>query len=292
MNVMSYRCRLPTFFCSFFAVICLSVILVYHGLSDFSRFYDSGTDIPWDHPPSVEELNGSRREISSLNKPAKWSKVPAEAGNKTTDAGELKFGDQGSFDNATAVLLANHTGTDSRTTLLRTATTNATSFSAKKSHFFLQNQTAKLKEKPLSSQVKVNSFSKFTIHTGSDYFSTLPQWILDYAKWHNEMRNKFPGLSLFNDPEAPKILIRSCDGGRCGGTHDRLGQLPWDLYLANQTKRVLLISWCHPTPLESFLVPNLLDWTIPHDFDGFHKGSKKCSQSICSLCRHWNRKLR
>ena len=49
----------------------------------------------------------------------------------------------------------------------------------------------------------------------------------------------------------------------CGGVHERLGQLPWDLYLVNQTNRILFLWWENPL-LEDYLIPNaLLDWSIP-----------------------------
>jgi hypothetical protein len=103
--------------------------------------------------------------------------------------------------------------------------------------------------------------------------SNLPQWIQDYVKWHAQMRQQFPGMKLMTHPKAPPILLRTCLG-ICGGLHDRLGQLPWDLYLANATGRVLLLAWQRPQPLESFLIPNfpkLLDWRVPLDFHtGFH----------------------
>lgn len=76
---------------------------------------------------------------------------------------------------------------------------------------------------------------------------------------------------LFTHPDAPPILIRTCLG-LCGGLNDRIGQLPWDLYLANQTQRVLLLHWHRPVPLEYFLRPNPrygLDWTVPPDVEGF-----------------------
>lgn len=97
----------------------------------------------------------------------------------------------------------------------------------------------------------------------------LPKWIQDYFAWHREMRSKFPGASLFTDPDAPPLLIRTCLG-LCGGLNDRLGQLPWDLYLANQTKRVYLIRWERPKPLEEFLVPTgEIDWMVPEGVAGF-----------------------
>jgi len=95
----------------------------------------------------------------------------------------------------------------------------------------------------------------------------LPQWIQDYVKWHKEMRAKFPGSKIFTDPDSPGVILRWC-GGLCGGLHDRLGQLPLDLYLANQTRRVLFLKWEKPHALELFLVPPLsselyLDWRFP-----------------------------
>jgi hypothetical protein len=113
--------------------------------------------------------------------------------------------------------------------------------------------------------------------------SQFPEWIQNYVSWHQQMRREFPGMKLFEDnPKAPKLLVRTCLG-LCGGLHDRLGQLPWDLYLANQTNRVLLIAWQRPQPLEEFLVPHenvnngngngnntgvaasFLDWSIPKE---------------------------
>jgi hypothetical protein len=101
----------------------------------------------------------------------------------------------------------------------------------------------------------------------------MPQWIRDYVAWHHEMRLKYPGASLFTDPDSPGVLLRWC-GGLCGGLHDRVGQLPLDLFVANQTRRVLLIKWEKPHPLELFMEPPLLssendelsiDWTFPND---------------------------
>ena len=97
----------------------------------------------------------------------------------------------------------------------------------------------------------------------------LPDWIRNYVAWHKQMREKFPGTKLWEDPEAPKLLVRTCLG-LCGGLNDRLGQLPWDLYLANQTNRVLLMNWHRPVPLEHFLIPSGdLDWRVPEEIPGF-----------------------
>ena len=75
---------------------------------------------------------------------------------------------------------------------------------------------------------------------------------------------KYPGPELLTNPDAPKLLVRTCLG-LCGGLHDRLGQLPFDLYLANQTGRLLFVTWERPGPLEHFLLPNEFNWTLPLD---------------------------
>jgi hypothetical protein len=115
-----------------------------------------------------------------------------------------------------------------------------------------------------------------TIHhdqkTNSNLLQGLPDWIQNYIHWHQEQRLKFPANKLFTDPAAPKLLIRTCYG-LCGGLHDRLGKLPWDLYLANQTGRVLLMHWCHPAPLQEFLLPNLIDWRVPDEQEIYHNAT-------------------
>jgi len=98
----------------------------------------------------------------------------------------------------------------------------------------------------------------------------LPKWIRDYVQWHRTVREEFPGNQLFENPKAPNVLIRTCLG-LCGGLHDRLGQLPWDLYLANQTKRVLFVKWFRPKPIEDFLIPNALNWSMPPDIQNFDR---------------------
>ena len=102
--------------------------------------------------------------------------------------------------------------------------------------------------------------------------ATLPQWITDYIEFHNQARKQFPGKELFTNPDAPNLLIRLCLGV-CGGLHDRLGHLPLDLHIANQTNRVLLIMWHKPHPLENYLLPNQINWTVPWgvDYDDMHQ---------------------
>ena len=104
----------------------------------------------------------------------------------------------------------------------------------------------------------------------------LPAWIQNYVTWHQEMRAKYPGSTLITDPEAPNILLRTCFH-RCGGLHDRLGYLPWDLFLANQTQRVLLLQWCYPSRLEDYLMPNQFNWSVPSLAEMPEFQNKSCS---------------
>jgi hypothetical protein len=108
--------------------------------------------------------------------------------------------------------------------------------------------------------------------TNHNLLQGLPNWIQNYIHWHQEQRLQFPGNRLFTDPAAPKLLIRTCYT-LCGGLHDRLGKLPWDLYLANQTGRMLLMHWCTPAPLPEFLLPNLLDWRVPDEQELYHNAT-------------------
>lgn len=118
-----------------------------------------------------------------------------------------------------------------------------------------------------------------------DFLShALPEWVTTYFQWHTAMRIKYPGNKLFTEPDAPKILIRICHTHLCGGLHDRLGQLPLDLYLASKSQRILMIQWFKPYALQEFLVPPSLsslstakmisvtneeysiDWTLPQEW--------------------------
>jgi len=127
---------------------------------------------------------------------------------------------------------------------------------SKESHFSLASVSSSSSPVNAAFALQDETTNRETLMQG------LPTWLGNYIDWHGEQRRKFPGAALFTDPEAPPVLIRTCYR-KCGGLHDRLGKLPWDLYLANQTKRVLLMNWCHPAPLEEFLLPNILDWTVP-----------------------------
>jgi hypothetical protein len=146
------------------------------------------------------------------------------------------------------------------------------------SHTWIQIRTAKSERATIVSlPIALSTFFGFESSISSarsadissrEQSHQLPAWIENYLDFHTKTRQRFPGSRIFTDPDAPGILLRTCLG-LCGGLNDRIGQLPWDLYLANQTNRILLMHWHRPVAIEEFLVPNILDWSVPRDIPGF-----------------------
>jgi hypothetical protein len=97
----------------------------------------------------------------------------------------------------------------------------------------------------------------------TNIMASLPPWLRQYIHWHNLMREKFPDREIIDHPDSPPKLIMECTSP-CAGLHDRMGLLDRALIFANVTGRVLMWSWHHPYPLEEFLRPTLLNWTVPH----------------------------
>lgn len=96
--------------------------------------------------------------------------------------------------------------------------------------------------------------------------SELPVWAREYAEWHREQRAAFLGGEGRAAPA--KFLVVACqEGARCGGLSDRLQGLLYWLRQAEQTGRVLLLSWTKGRPLEDFWVPPAggIDWTVPRN---------------------------
>ena len=102
-------------------------------------------------------------------------------------------------------------------------------------------------------ETKVTEFSK----------QALPVWMIDYFQWHRETREQ---LTVANWNQT-KYLVMSCrkNADSCGGISDRLKTLPFVVLLAARHRRLLLIKWSRPKPLEDFLVPppGGVDWRMP-----------------------------
>lgn len=89
------------------------------------------------------------------------------------------------------------------------------------------------------------------------------EWMWTYIEWHNEMRQRFPDNQLLENPDAPKVSIVY----NCGkqGLNDRVNHHHQMVYAAHKKKEVLLFKWFGAaSDLETFVAPNLVNWTVPH----------------------------
>ena len=96
---------------------------------------------------------------------------------------------------------------------------------------------------------------------------SLPEWVQSYVDWHRSIRRQFPDTQLLPLPQdgppadAPNLLVVVCIQD-CGGLYDRLNSLLRWMMVAHQSRRVLLYKW-YTVDLETFLVPNEINWTAP-----------------------------
>lgn len=104
-----------------------------------------------------------------------------------------------------------------------------------------------------------NAFAKNTW----DDSKVLPKWMKDYFSWHRQEMKK---LRKDNWKEF-RFLVMRCLGrdNKCGGTADRIKTIPYVVYWAARTRRILMIYWSRPAHLEEFLLPpeDGIDWRIP-----------------------------
>ena len=141
-------------------------------------------------------------------------------------------------------------------------------------HVKQQQQDQLGQKKKNTKSYQTSSIKQSAVHgfptSNNELLQNLPDWIQEYIEFHNEVRSKYPDESLITssyrgtDKAKPKVLIRVCTW-LCGGLNDRLLGILYDLYIAHQTKRVYLIKWTNPYPLEEFLIPNLINWTVPYN---------------------------
>ncbi|KAL7532460.1 hypothetical protein ACHAXR_005554 [Thalassiosira sp. AJA248-18] len=121
----------------------------------------------------------------------------------------------------------------------------------------------------------------------------LPDWVKQYAAWHKQQRKRYMDAKRSNSSSSAddvKFLISRClSNDKCGGASDRLQDMPYNIMLANQTNRVLLVRWEKPAPLEKFLVPpqDGIDWTLQDELyemlmaeDDWHLKGKETNQGL------------
>ena len=117
----------------------------------------------------------------------------------------------------------------------------------------------------VGSKLPIPSFdTNFTSDSPNLWDETLlPQWIKDYFAWHRYQRSQITPENW----QQYRYSIMRCYGmdKKCGGTADRLKTVPFNIYWAARTKRILMIYWTRPAPLESFLLPpeGGIDWRVP-----------------------------
>lgn len=99
-------------------------------------------------------------------------------------------------------------------------------------------------------------------------------WLKEYIQWHSDIRMKFFDNELLENPNAPNVSIylNCC----IGGLNDRFKNLDTALYNAFLNKRILLIHWYDCAALDTFLMPNVINWTVPSNFNNVIFSSRPC----------------
>ncbi|GFH61044.1 hypothetical protein CTEN210_17520 [Chaetoceros tenuissimus] len=131
---------------------------------------------------------------------------------------------------------------------------------------FQENGNATIEQQKFNEKKGVDRtyLTMYGDHRVKSSIAALPIWLQEYITWnHNERATK--------DVKDIRFYVVKClKSEECGGVSDRLRVLPFYLFMAARTNRVLCIHWDKPMRLESFLeVPGGgLDWTCPSDFEG------------------------
>jgi hypothetical protein len=121
----------------------------------------------------------------------------------------------------------------------------------------------------------------------------LPDWVKNYVKWHAQQRQQYFDDMRANATSDVRFLISRClSSDHCGGASDRLQDMPYNIMLANQTNRVLLVRWEKPARLENFMIPpkDGINWTVPDDMfpkgeDWHLRGNEDSEHKIVSTVR-------
>lgn len=96
-------------------------------------------------------------------------------------------------------------------------------------------------------------------------YRRIPTWMKEYFDWHRLQTTTMNQTNWYHE-NRKYLIIRCLRGERCGGLSDRIKPMPAFVALAAHTRRILMIRWTKPAPLEEFLVPNEINWTMPAYF--------------------------
>ena len=89
---------------------------------------------------------------------------------------------------------------------------------------------------------------------------SLPIWLQDYIEFHRETVQNLNKRSWISKRY---LIVRCYYHDKCGGTSDRIKGIPLLLLLAAKSNRTLFIRWTRPYPLEEFMLPVTINWTVP-----------------------------
>ena len=113
--------------------------------------------------------------------------------------------------------------------------------------------------------------------------------MLNDTNWHsttdrvlsNETIQGTIPLPFMADNANNKFLILRClKQDQCGGLSDRIKPLLVFIAIAAHTNRILMIRWERPYPIEEFLLPNELNWTVPsYMLNELRKGKSTVSKT-------------
>ncbi|GIL48327.1 hypothetical protein Vafri_4605 [Volvox africanus] len=103
------------------------------------------------------------------------------------------------------------------------------------------------------------------------------QMLQEYKTFHDANKHS---------PNA-KYIVQTCWHGHCAGAGDRLRGALLMLRVAMHFKKVLIIDWKRPAPLNYFLTPNEIDWKLTGFEDGFFEQNNSTSNDdFTAVTRH------
>lgn len=145
------------------------------------------------------------------------------------------------------------------------------------SFFFFEMHTSKnlvhtnnikdvLNKSSITSRDPTAFLTMYGSHRFHSSFDALPLWLQDYLTWHREQTS--------HHQDSAKYAVLTClPNDECGGLSDRLRPLPFFLFIAKYTNRVLCIHWKKNYGLEEFLqpIPNIgIEWRCPSDVNEYY----------------------
>lgn len=96
-----------------------------------------------------------------------------------------------------------------------------------------------------------------------DVYAGLSLSMRSYLIWHQRVRAQFPASDLLNNLDAPGVIVILSDEQEA--IVDMISNVHKLVEFAARANRVILLGSLAKTPLEQFLQPVSIDWTVPYD---------------------------